>query len=187
MAGPSLNLPYKFNAENLAQAAGKNNPQKMNGGMIEFHDNNAIKGLLNLSLFILSAVIPQRMVETVPIPYLNGSVNTPSKVQPLQDMTVIFLDYVDTPARAILEQWFKLVYDEETGLMTPPTQLKTDATFLLFGSDGNGLRGYDLHGIFPKQTPERTFDFSQGEHQKMTITFSVDRVIPLIGTWPSQS
>ncbi len=184
MAGASL--PYRFSGNMLAQAAGKNNPQKKNMGMIEFFDNPLIKGLSGLSLYIKNAAIPKRAVESGDVRFLNGSVHYPSLVTALPDMTVVFLDYVDTPARAILENWFSMVYDEKTGLMTPPTALKTSAIFNLFGSDGLGLRGYQLEGLWPKESPDRMFDFTDGSQLEMSMNFAIDRAIPLLEEWPSQ-
>jgi hypothetical protein len=181
MAGFS-SLPYKFNAQALAQAAGRGNPQKENMGMIEFYTARIVPGMQELlSLVVKTAEIPQRLVSKAAIPFLNGKVYYPGAVQDLGDMSVTFLDYVDLPARTYLEKWSNLVYNEKTGLMTPPTFLKTDATFMLFGSDGNGIRGYRLEGVFPLGTPQRRFDFSNGEQASMQINFSVDSVIPLFG------
>lgn len=181
MAGTSM--PYRFSGDTLAQQAGKNNPQKKNMGMIEFHSNDNVKGLEGLSLMIKSAIIPTRAVDSAAVRLLNGSVMYPTLVQPLSDMAVVFLDYTDGPARIILENWFKQVYDEVTGLMTPPTLLKTNAEFILFGSDGLGLRGYHLEGLFPKNSPNREFDFTSGEQMEMSINFAIDRAIAQFDEW----
>lgn len=169
------NLPYNFNGAQLAQAAGRANPQTNNMGILEFQVDNLVPGARELlTLTLQAAETPTRRVARGEIQYLNGTVFYPQKAEPLDEMTVTFRDYSDLPARGQLEQWFANVYNEDTGLMSPPSVLKVDATLLLFAGDGTRARNYQLEGVFPLSSPTRKMDFGDGEQQLMEITFSVD-------------
>ncbi len=175
-------IPYNFAGNMLAQAAGRMNPQKTNLGMLEFQISDKVPGAKNfLALTLQAAEIPNRRISRGEIQYLNGTVFYPQKAEPLDEMTVTFRDYSDVPVRSYLEQWFRLVYDEKTGLMLPPSFLKVEATFLLFSGNGTQERKYQLNGIFPLSSPNKKVDFGDGEQQLMEITFSVDSII-YIGT-----
>ena len=169
------NLPYNFNGAQLAQAAGRANPQTSNMGILEFQVDNIVPGARELlTLTLQSAETPTRKVARGEIQYLNGTVFYPQKAEPLDEMSVVFRDYSDLPARKRLEEWFSLVYDENTGLMTPPSALKIDGTLILFSGSGGNPRKYQLEGVFPLSSPTRKMDFGDAEQQMMEITFSVD-------------
>ena len=170
--------PYRYAGAILAQAQGQWNPQKQNMGMLELEINQLVPGgkeILILSLQEFS--VPGREVGSAELPYLNGRMKYPTAPNPQGNVSATFRDFPETGARRVLHQWFQLVYNEVTGLMMPPSVLKTDGHLILFAADGSQERSATLHGLWPTKAPEVGINFSGGDVMVMQIDFSVDRVV----------
>lgn len=172
--------PYRFAGAALAQAQGKFDPQKSNMGMLEFNINGIVPGGKEILLLsVAEFTIPQRQVATATLAYLNGKVKYATTPQELGNVTASFRDFPAAGTRRILEQWFALVFDEETGLMLPASANKTNAHAVLFQGDGTQERVFRLEGVFPIMRPGIQINYAGGgEALMMNIEFSVDRYIP---------
>lgn len=170
--------PYRFNGDFIAQVGNNLDPFKKNMGMLELNLGGLgiAAGLGTLALGLRSFTLPPRMVENDSIPYLNGNVHYPTRPSALADVTAVFNDYGGPlDVREILELWFKTaVYDEDTGLMVPPSVGKVNGFAVLFSSNGVPAKGYLLRGILPKQRPGLDFDFTAGQIRTIDMAFSVD-------------
>jgi hypothetical protein len=169
---------YRYNADHIAQARGKYNPQKKNAGMLELYiDGLAPGGQEILMLSLQSVSIPGYSVGRGEITYLNGTVFFPTKPEGLGEMTTNFRDYHDTGTRYILERLHERVYDPRTGQMGLPKDIKVQGTLILLREDDSDGRTYYLDGCFPLNKPAMNVDFGDGEQEIMEIRWSVDSII----------
>jgi hypothetical protein len=168
-------LTYRYNADALAQAQGKYNPQKKNMAMLELHVDGLVPGAQEILMLSLQSVtIPGYSVARGEIQFLNGTVFYPSRPEPLPEMTVTFREYHDVGNREILEKLFYKVYDPRTGAMGIPANVKSQATLVLLREDDSGGRPYLLDGVWPMNAPGIEHDMGDGEQMIHEIRFSVD-------------
>lgn len=169
---------YRYAGAVLAQAASQWDVQKQNMGTLELNIDQLVPGgkeILLLSLQEFS--VPGRTVGTAELPYLNGRVKYPTAPQALGNVTVTYRDFPQTQARRVLHDWFRKVYDEQTGLMLPPGLIKTTGFLVLFQSNATAERTARLEGVFPVKEPDIAINYAQGEVLTMAIELSVDRII----------
>lgn len=171
---------YRYNADFLAQAGGAFDVQKQNMAVLELVIDQ-LPGMRGgqevLTLALQEWTVPGREVGTAELPFLNGTVNYPTHISAYGDITVTFRDFPLSKSRAFLVQWFSLVYNETSGLMTPPSALKTTGYVILFQSDATAERVARLEGVFPSKLPEMAFNYANGEHLAMAINLKVDRLV----------
>jgi len=169
---------YRYNADHIAQAQGKYNPQKKNMGMLELHVDGLVPGGQEILMLSLQAChVPGYVVGRGEIQYLNGTVFYPTKPEPLEEMTATFRDYSDAGTRETLQRLFGRVYDPRTGKMGLPRDIKTQATLVLLREDDSEGRTYLLDGVFPMNEPPKEVDFGDGEQAQMEMRFSVDFIV----------
>lgn len=169
---------YRYNADHIAQARGKWNPQKKNMGMLELHIDGLVPGGQEILMLALQTCsIPGYEVGRGEIYYLNGTIFYPTKPSPLGEMTCTMRDYHDSGAREVMESLFAKVWDVRTGQMNIPANVKTQGTFVLLREDDSGGRPYFLDGVWPMNSPPLEFDFADGEQATWEQRFSVDFVV----------
>ena len=169
---------YNYTGKHLAQARGKFNPQKKNMAMLEWHIDGLVQGGQEpIMLGVQSCNIPGRSVGRGEITYLNRTIFYPTRPEPLQEVTMTLRDYHDVGVRRTIERLFALVYNEETGTMQIPANIKSQATFILLREDDSNGRTYLLDGVWPMNGPPLEFDFSDGEQFTWEQRLSVDSVV----------
>jgi hypothetical protein len=169
---------YRYAAGHLAQAQSAFDVQKQNLGMLEINVDQLIPGgkeILVLSLQQFS--VPGRVVGVGDLHYLNGVVRYPTKPEPQGNITVTYRDFPQSGTRSVLHEWFKLVYNEVTGLMLPTGAIKRSGFLVLFASDGTQERTAEIEGLWPTKDPDVAIEYSTGEHLVMEMEFAVDRIV----------
>lgn len=166
---------YRYNADHVAQARGKYNPQKKNMGMLEWHIDGLVPGGQEILMLSFQAcTIPGYVVGRGEITYLNGTVFYPTKPEPLEEVTVSYRDYHDSGTRETLEDLFAQVYNVNTGTMGLPANIKSQASLVLLREDDTVGRTYVIDGLFPLNEPPREVDFGDGEQAIMEMRLSAD-------------
>ena len=169
---------YRYAGDHLAQAQAAWDVQHQNMGVLELNIDRVVPGGKELLILALQEfTVPGRSVGKGTLEYLNGNTQYAQRPEALDNISVTFRDFPLQNARGILNEWFKLVYDEETGLMLPMGLVKTTGFLVLFGSNGLAERRARLEGLWPMKQPETAISFSNGEVMSMQIDLSVDRVI----------
>jgi len=160
---------------------------------------NNIDGLetvLELSLFSVS--LPSIKLETQDISRFNDNIKAVTKFAPMDEMSVVFWDYVDGSASAIMQMWHALVGDKVTGSIG----FKKDfvlpkAYFYVYGPDAPGYTGeeydddsltdegnipylqkYEIWNLFPNSV-ELGEHSDNGEARKVTCSFTIDNIFPV--------
>jgi len=158
---------------------------------------NAVLGALggdmaeSLELSLVSSTFPVIGIEIVNIPRFNDWVKATTKFSEMEAFDVVFMDYVNGSASAIMQLWHAFVGDKETGAMG----FKQDfvlptAEFLVYGPDAPGyevsssadipyLQKYELVNIFPQSVNLGEHSAESAEPRKVTISFQIDNVYPV--------
>jgi len=158
-------------------------------------ESETVETILELALFSVS--IPTIKLETQDITRFNDSTKTVTKFAPMEDLSVVFWDYVDGSASAIMQLWHALVGDKVTGAIGFKRDfVLPEAFFYVYGPDAPGyghpdttvddsvfmdsnkipyLQKYNIWNLFPN-------DVQLGEHsdnaeaRKVTCSFSCDNI-----------
>jgi hypothetical protein len=146
---------------------------------------------LELSLF--SSNIPKIALEIENLAHFNDSVKSVTKFTPIEAFNMVFYDYVNGSASAIMSLWHSFVGDKRTGAIG----FKQDfvlpkAYFYVYGPDAPGytddyadqkgipwLQKYEIINLFPA-------DIDLGEHsqetanvRKVTCAMQCDNIYPV--------
>jgi len=153
-----------------------------------------IETTLELSLFSVS--IPSVKLETQDITRFNDTIKAVTKFAPMEDMQVVFWDYVDGSASAIMQLWHALVGDKVTGAIGFKQDfVLKEAYFYVYGPDAPGYKGdgeglddtntddgkipylqkYEIWNLFPNSV-ELGEHSDNAEARKVTCTFSLDNI-----------
>lgn len=173
---PVTQYRYAGNVHHQAQSIW--NAQKQNMGMLELNLDQLIPGAKEVLILSVGQFnVPGRGIGVGDLHYLNGVTHYPTKPDPQGNITATFRDFILPGTRRILFQWLSLVFNEETGLMLPPSLIKTTGNLVLFQSDGTGERTARLEGLWPTKMPDVSIDFSSGEVMNLEMEFACDRVV----------
>ena len=90
---------------------------------------------------------------------------------------LIVHDTIDPDAGRVVHDWYKEVFDPDTGLMGFTTDYKTGGTVTQFDVKGNEVRNWTLYGVWPT-----TVNFGEGNYEvdgepiQITLSLSVDYI-----------
>ncbi len=145
----------------------------------------------SLELSLVSSTFPVISVEVVNVPRFNDFVKATTKFSEMEPFDVVFMDYVNGSASAIMQLWHAFVGDKETGAMGFKQDfVLPQASFFVYGPDAPGydvdssadipyLQKYSLINIFPKSVNLGEHSAESAEPRKITVTFEVDNVYPV--------
>lgn len=159
--------------------------------------NESVETILELSLF--SVTMPSVKLETQDITRFNDSLKAVTKFSPMEDLQVVFWDYVDGSASAIIQLWHALVGDKVTGAIGFKTDFVLPTSyFFVYGPDAPGYDGtgtglenvhtddgkipylqkYEIWNLFPNSV-ELGEHSDNAEARKVTCSFSCDNIFPV--------
>lgn len=159
--------------------------------------NLTLETVLELSLFSVS--LPSVKLETQDISRFNDTIKAVTKFAPMDEMQVVFWDYVDGSASAIMQMWHALVGDKVTGAIGFKSDfVLRQAYFYVYGPDAPGYTGetiegyegmtddgnipflqkYEVWNLFPNSV-ELGEHSDSGEARKVTCSFTCDNIFPV--------
>lgn len=176
----------QHSGKSLAHQSGAWEPQRTNNFAV------VISGLQDVEKLVLSTKsigLPGPGITKQSIRYFNEATHYAGGVEPVEDATISFRDYVDIDVIPILSAWFKLVWDPENGSIGwAKDYKKSGEVFLLPPSlpGGGGVpatafrnRVWALTGVFPIKFKYAQLDHDgTGENALIEMTLSVDRALP---------
>lgn len=145
-----------------------------------------------LVLSLQSLKIPALTLSSQSIKYFNDSVKYIGALEPFQDGTISFRDFIDVDILGVLSRWFKQGYNPQTGgVGWARDYKKTAEVYLLPPSTPNAAapgavttapfknRLYRLQGVYISSLDYPELDHNtSGEQSVISVTLSVDRAIP---------
>ena len=170
--------PYRYAGAILAQAQGQWNPQKQNMGMLELEINQLVPGGKEILILSLQEfTVPGREVGTAELPYLNGNVKYLTRPNAMGNISATYRDFVNSPVRSVIHEWFRKGFDEATGLMLPESARKVTGFLVLFSTDATAERSALLEGCMLLKEPEVSVNYGTGDVMPMQVDISIDRLI----------
>ena len=94
-----------------------------------------------------------------------------------EDYELVVDDTIDPDAGRIIYEWYRSVFDPNTGLMGFTNEYKSQGTVQQYDVKGGSERVWMLYGVWPNNVTfgEGNYD-GDGEAVQINITFSVDYV-----------
>lgn len=175
--------------QTLAHQGGSYEPQR------KAHFAIVIAGLSDTEKLVLSTQslkIPTMKLSTQAIKYFNNSVHYAGALEPFQDGTVSFRDFVDVDVIGVLAKWFQQSYNPSTGgIGWARDYKKTAEIYLLPPSTPNaaapgavglqpfGNRLYKMTGVWLSALEYPELDHtSAGDQVVVSATLTVDTAFP---------
>jgi hypothetical protein len=169
---------YNYAGNFLAAAGQQFDVQHQNMGMLEVNLNSLVPGGQEvLSRAVQEFTVPGREIPTAELPYINGNVKYNTRPSALGNISITYRDFVNSPVRFVLHEWFRLGFDEITGLALPESQRKITGFVVLFSTNAQSERTALLEGLMLTKEPEINVSYGAGEHMVMQVDLSVDRIL----------
>lgn len=139
-----------------------------------------------LELGLLSVSIPTIMIGEEDVHRFNDSIKALTKFEPVTEMTVVFYDYINGSASAIIQAWNALLGDKATGAIG----FKSDyalpkAQFNIYGPQAPAeetptiFQQYEVVNLYPKSIELGEHSYANGESRKITVNFLWDNLFPV--------
>lgn len=114
--------------------------------------------------------------EPLPLPYMNETVYIAGR--PLYAPgPVVYRDMVNEGTYAILENWYRLVYDPVTSMIGYAADYKSMATLTMYDVKGNWDRSWDIIGIWPQDISQESPSHVNGDIMRINVTFQFDKAV----------
>lgn len=176
-----------MSAAHIAERNGAFEPQRANNVILEL-DLTGIEGFEadTLPLALESFPLPRQTNTPLELPFLNDRSKFAGQAQ-VEDVDVVFRDFVDSNVALILENWRKAVYDPATGQIGLAANYKKTGTIYFWKPDGTLAGGDDdlaimlAEGVWPQVVERGQADMAADDVLRMTVTLTIDRLYP-IGT-----
>jgi hypothetical protein len=151
-------------------------PQRANNSILQVLGlDGDEKNILQLSL--QSFPIPKANVGVIELNYLNEKRKF-AGIASFDDLSVIFVDYVDKDTCAILQRWFADVYSSTTGQVGMAKDYKKDGKVIQYSPDGSIEREYDIFGMWISAIDPGDADMSSEDVLRVTCTITIDKATP---------
>jgi hypothetical protein len=163
-----------MSAAHIAAQLGHFEPQRANNALLH------IAGLRDSELVTLSLEtfpIPKTQLTPIELNYLNErrKVAGPANVA---EIDVVLRDWVDNATMYVLMDWFQQTYDPYSGRINLASRYKKRGTITLYGPEGGFDREFICTGLWITQFDPGDIDMTSEDKKNITITLSVDKVIP---------
>lgn len=173
----------EMSAAHIAAQMGHFEPQRANNALLR------IDGLLDSELVTLSLEtfpIPKTQLTPIELNYLNErrKVAGPASVA---DIDVVLRDWVDNATLYVLTDWFTQTYDPYTGRINLASRYKKRGTITMYGPEGGFDREYHCVGLWINQFDPGDIDMTSEDKKNITITLSIDKVLPGDGVYSGRT
>lgn len=176
-----------MSADAIAHMTGGFEPQRTNNGML------VIVGLGNggaggaggaggsgsddlLRLSIDTFPLPKQQNGSIELDYLNEKRKVAGKVT-IDDMDIVYKDWVDKETAKILWEWRVSVYDPLTGKVGLARDYKKKGLITIFAPNGTLQREWEVYGMWPMNMDPGDYDMAGEENVKITMSIAVDKAV----------
>lgn len=130
-----------------------------------------------LRIHVKTAVKPGMTLEEALVEVFGHAINHAARKTFSRTMSVTYVENKDLVITKIFEEWNELIRGTETQTGAFKSEYATDAYFTIFDQKGNEVAKYKIRGIWPKTTPELSFD-NGAQALEAPIEFSYDTYVP---------
>jgi len=134
----------------------------------------------SLRLSVVSFGVPKIAIERLDLPIQNTVIHLAGIHKGFDPVDMICRDLIGKDIFKSLLEWFKLVYNPETGVVGSliTNKYKGTGQLMVAGPDGADERIMDLEGVFPEElTPGDTMKVGENAEVQITCKLSIDNVI----------
>lgn len=144
----------------------------------------------NLKLSLLSVSVPSTEMEVVDIARFHDTVKQTTRFTPQADMQVVFYDYIDGSASAVMYAWQGVVGERSSGALGYKEDYVLGAASLLeYGPtapaeggatpDPKIIAEHRIINLYPKIIELGEHSYETAEIRKVTVTFGLDAIFPI--------
>jgi hypothetical protein len=163
-----------MSADAIALMQGDYEPQRVNNAVLYIEGLDQADQDLRLSLDTFP--LPKQQNGIIEADYLNEKRKVAGKVT-IDDMDIVFKDYVDAFTASILWGWRNQVYQPRTGKVGLARTYKKKGSIVLFAPNGTGQRMWEIHGMWPANMDPGEIDMAGEDIIKITMTIVCDKAI----------
>lgn len=111
-------------------------------------------------VYVTTAALPARAVTNVPVPYMGLSFNLPGAATypGSEGYAITFRSDQQQVIRRVFENWQRSVFDDQTSTGSYRLFSTSRIVLDLLDQNFNVMRQYVLHGCWPQQVGELTYD-----------------------------
>jgi hypothetical protein len=124
-----------------------------------------------------SAAKPGVTVNAVEVQVFGHTLEFASNLTYGHDMSVEYVENRSGQITTILENWAKLIRDNETQSGEFKKVYAVNGIFTIFDQKGNSVKEYKIENMWPSQIPDLSFDGSSSSIISLSATFKYDRAI----------
>ncbi len=148
-------------------------PQRVNNIALRFAE---LDGADILELAVESFPLPKRSIGIIEAGHLNEKRKFAGN--PIyEDMSIVFKDLVTANVAGIIESWWKLVHDSETGRTGFATAYKKSGYAILYAPDGSLERKWKITGAWPSAFDPGDADMTGEDFIRINLTLTLDKVV----------
>lgn len=120
-----------------------------------------------------SAGVPKVSNEAQEVPWMNGVYKTPgvSKYDTM-DVSLRVSELDGMKIYDTIYNWYKLIYNPETGIQRPPAECMVDGTVTLLNYQGEVKKQWKMIGMFPLNFGGTPLNRDTADKQAMPVTFA---------------
>lgn len=120
-----------------------------------------------------TSTVPKSSNEPMTIPWMNSEYKIPG-VTKWENISVALRVSEQNNMRIydIINNWYLMIYNPDTGVQLPPKQTMTDGKITLLNYQGEIVKTWDVINLFPTNCGGTTLDRNNAEKQIMTIEFA---------------
>lgn len=139
-----------------------------------------------LELGLLSVQVPQIQIASEDVHRFNDSFKQLTKFEPIQEFQVVFYDFVNGSASAIINAWWALCGEKGTGAIGyKEDYLLESARFKSFGPQAPAEDvpvahdEYDVISLYPTNVDLGEHSYENGAVRRVTCSFVCDNFVPI--------
>lgn len=135
-----------------------------------------IPSVANLPLFASQAKLPEQSVGQLVIRHFNQLAKVAGQTD-IDDMSVTIRDVVSPDVFQSFMDWWKQVYDPESGAIGYKSEYARRGFAYRYDSKGQLMRTFELINLWPTRVPSGDFNYDSSDGVLIEVPLSCDRVI----------
>ena len=135
-----------------------------------------IPSIASLPLYASHAKLPEQSVGQLVIRHFNQLAKVAGQTE-IDDMSVTIRDVVTPDIFQQFMNWWKLVYDPETGAIGYKSEYARRGFAYRYDSKGALMRTFELHNLWPTRVPTGDFNYDSSDGVLIEVPLACDRVV----------
>lgn len=130
----------------------------------------------DIAIYAATATFPNLQVTPYEVAHMNEKVKYAGGPIEQVELSLSLYDDVDDKMQSGLYQWYKKIYDPDTGKIGLASDYKKNGFLYQYTPAGEELRKWEIFGMFPTSIDHGgEGDYTNGEGIKIACTISVDK------------